>query len=87
MKTTLEMRGGKLRNTTKTPSLETVMARANRLSGQAPNTRAVVLDNGAAGAVAYVLLRPDQDWMAPQLRDRGVPYMLLAEAWPEEPTR
>jgi hypothetical protein len=67
-------------------TLAQAMARANRLCGEAPNTRAVVLDGGREGPLAYVLLRPDQEWMVKNLEERRVPYLLLARAWPDEPT-
>lgn len=35
------------------------------------------------GPCNCIVLRPDQDWMVPQLKERGIAYILAQEIWPQ----
>ena len=61
--------------------LERALKKAQRV--RLPNTRCAVLHIDKQVVRGVLILRPDQEWMTAQLRERKIPYIVATEIWPE----
>lgn len=65
-------------------NIRAVMNRAAARCAEFPNTVPAVVEGwNGAGSQGFVLLRPDQDWMVARCKEYKIPYILIADSWPQ----